>query len=62
MVVTKSMFHEAPLAFIGIAPPPFDRKEAASLSSIGDNKAIDAAEREAAYSPAGEPFHLIRIS
>ena len=37
------------------------KKETASLSSIGDNKAIDAAEREAAFSPAGEPFHLIRI-
>ncbi len=37
------------------------RKETASLSQISDNKAIDAAEREAAFSPAGDPFHLIRI-
>lgn len=37
------------------------RKETASLSQIADNKAIDAAESEAAFSPAGEPFHLIRI-
>lgn len=38
------------------------KREKASLSQISDNKAIDAAEREAAFSPAGEPFHLIRIS
>lgn len=37
------------------------KKETASLSQISDNKAIDAAEREAAYSPADDPFHLIRI-
>ena len=37
------------------------KKENASLSQIDDNKAIDAAEREAAFSPAGDPFHLIRI-
>ena len=37
------------------------KTETASLSSIGDNKDIDPAEREAAYSPAGDPFHLIRI-
>lgn len=37
------------------------RKETASLSQISDNKDIDPAEREAAYSPAGDPFHLIRI-
>lgn len=37
------------------------KKETASLSQISDNKAIDAAEREAAFSPAGDPFHLIRI-
>ncbi len=37
------------------------KRDRASLSQISDNKAIDAAEREAAFSPAGEPFHLIRI-
>ena len=37
------------------------RKETASLSQISDNKDIDPAEREAAFSPAGDPFHLIRI-
>lgn len=37
------------------------KKETASLSQIDDNKAIDEAEREAAFSPAGDPFHLIRI-
>ncbi|MGI3900415.1 MAG: hypothetical protein ACRYGP_23650 [Janthinobacterium lividum] len=37
------------------------KTETASLSQISDNKAIDPAEREAAFSPAGEPFHLIRI-
>ena len=37
------------------------KKDTASLSQISDNKAIDAAEREAAFSPAGDPFHLIRI-
>ena len=37
------------------------KKEAASLSQISDNKAIDAAERDAAFSPAGDSFHLIRI-
>lgn len=33
----------------------------AGLSQLNDPKAIDAAEREAAYSPAGEPFHLLWI-
>lgn len=37
------------------------KRETASLSQISDNKAIDPAEREAAFSPAGDPFHLIRI-
>ncbi len=26
MVVTKSLFQEAPLLFIGVAPPPFEKK------------------------------------
>ena len=34
VVVTKSIFHEAPLLFIGMAPPPFDRNEAASRMSF----------------------------
>lgn len=33
----------------------------ARLSQFTDPKAVDAAEREAAYSPAGEPFHLLWI-
>ena len=33
----------------------------ALLSQLSDPKALTAAEREAAYSPAGEPFHLIWI-
>ncbi len=33
----------------------------ARLSQLSDPKAIGADEREAAYSPAGEPFHLIWI-
>ncbi len=37
------------------------KKETASLSQISDNKAIDEVEREAAFSPANDPFHLIRI-
>jgi hypothetical protein len=31
------------------------------LSQLSDPKALDAAERAAAFSPAGEPFHLIWI-
>jgi hypothetical protein len=31
------------------------------LTRISDPKALDAAEREAAYNPAGEPFHEIWI-
>ena len=45
----------------GLARIAKAKREKASLSQISDNKAIDAAEREAAFSPAGEPFHLIRI-
>lgn len=33
----------------------------ARLSQLTDPKALDAAERAAAYSPAGEPFHLLWI-
>lgn len=33
----------------------------ARLSQFTDPKALNAAEREAAYSPAGEPFHIIWI-
>lgn len=33
----------------------------ARLSQFSDPKSLDAAEREAAFSPAGDPFHLIRI-
>lgn len=33
----------------------------ARLSQFTDPKAVDAAERAAAYSPAGEPFHLLWI-
>ncbi len=33
----------------------------ARLSQLSDPKSLTAAEREAAYSPAGEPFHLIWI-
>ena len=35
--------------------------KSALLSQLSDPKALTAAEREAAYSPAGEPFHLIWI-
>ncbi len=31
------------------------------LTRISDPKALDAAEREAAFDPAGEPFHEIWI-
>lgn len=37
------------------------KDKTASLGQISDNKAIDAAERDAAFSPAGEPFHLLWI-
>lgn len=33
----------------------------ARLSQLSDPKSLDDAERAAAFSPAGEPFHLIRI-
>lgn len=33
-----------------------------SLSQISDNKAIDSAEKAAAYAPAGEPFHILRTT
>lgn len=33
----------------------------ARLSQFSDPKSLDAAEREAAFSPAGEPFHIIWI-
>ena len=33
----------------------------ARLSQFSDPKSLDAAERAAAFSPAGEPFHIIRI-
>ena len=33
----------------------------ARLSQFSDPKSLDAAEREATFSPAGEPYHLIRI-
>ena len=33
----------------------------ARLSQLSDPKAVNAAERAAAYSPAGEPFHLLFI-
>lgn len=37
------------------------RDKTARLGQISDNKAVDAAEREAAFIPAGEPFHIIWI-
>ena len=37
------------------------KKEKARLSQIDDNKDIDVAERDAAFSPAGEPYHLLWI-
>ena len=33
----------------------------ARLSQFSDPRSLDAAEREAAFSPAGEPFHIIWI-
>lgn len=33
----------------------------ALLSQFSDPKSLDAAEREAAFSPAGEPFHILWI-
>ena len=33
----------------------------ARLSQLSDPKSLDANEREAAYSPAGEPFHILWI-
>lgn len=33
----------------------------ARLSQFSDPKSLDSAEREAAFSPAGEPFHIIWI-
>lgn len=33
----------------------------ARLSQFSDPKSLDAAEREAAFSPAGEPFHILWI-
>jgi hypothetical protein len=33
----------------------------ARLSQFSDPKSLDDAERAAAFSPAGEPFHIIRI-
>ncbi len=33
----------------------------ARLSQFSDPKSLDAAEREAAYAPAGEPFHILWI-
>jgi len=33
----------------------------ARLSQFSDPKSLNAAEREAAFSPAGEPFHILRI-
>jgi hypothetical protein len=38
VVVTKSMFQDAPLLFIGMAPPPLDRNEAASRMSCMSSK------------------------
>ncbi|KQT57617.1 hypothetical protein ASG52_23615 [Methylobacterium sp. Leaf456] len=35
--------------------------ETARLSQFSDPKSLDAAEREAAFSPAGEPFHILWI-
>ncbi len=37
------------------------KDKTARLGQIDDLKAIDSAEREAAYTPAGEPFHLLWI-
>ena len=34
LVVTKSLFQEAPLLFTGVAPPPFERKDAARRMSV----------------------------
>jgi surface antigen len=33
----------------------------ARLSQFSDPKSLDAAERAAAYAPAGEPFHILWI-
>ncbi|MEL6064619.1 MULTISPECIES: hypothetical protein [unclassified Methylobacterium] len=33
----------------------------ARLSQFSDPRSLDDAEREAAFSPAGEPFHILRI-
>ena len=42
VVVTKSMFHEAPLLFIGIAPPPLDRNDPASrMSCMASNGVLE---------------------
>ena len=42
VVVTMSIFQETPLAFIGIAPPPLERKLPASrVSCIAWNGALE---------------------
>lgn len=38
-----------------------EKDDTIELSQLSDPKALDAAERAAAFSPAGEPFHLIWI-
>jgi hypothetical protein len=41
VVVTKSMFQDTPFLFIGMAPPPLERNEAASrMSCMSSNGAL----------------------
>lgn len=37
------------------------KDKTARLSKFSDPRSLDDAEREAAFSPAGEPFHILRI-
>ncbi len=58
VVVTMSMFHDAALAFIGIAPPPLLRKLPASRTScMSWNGAFDTST-----SGVGSPGPLLSIA
>ena len=58
VVVTKSMFQDAPLAFIGIAPPPLERNELARRMSCMSAKGAS----EMSTSPVSSPGPLLSIA
>ena len=59
VVVTKSMFHDAPLLFIGMAPPAFDKNAAARRMSCMSSNGASLMSR---FIPRDQPGPLLSIA